>query len=56
MRVEPSPSSASRSSARALTKLTPYSGLQTVLVFTVLIGVLLIKPTGLLGKAGIEKV
>jgi branched-chain amino acid transport system permease protein len=39
-----------------LTKLTPYSGLQDVLVFTVLIGVLLIKPTGLLGKAGIEKV
>jgi len=27
-----------------------------VLVFTVLIGVLLIRPTGLLGKAGIEKV
>jgi branched-chain amino acid transport system permease protein len=39
-----------------LTKLTPYSGLQDVLVFTVLIGVLLIKPTGLLGKAAIEKV
>ena len=39
-----------------MTKLTPYSGLQDVLVFTVLIGVLLIKPTGLLGKAGIEKV
>jgi branched-chain amino acid transport system permease protein len=39
-----------------LTKLTPYSGLQDVLVFTVLIGVLLVKPTGLLGKAGIEKV
>ena len=39
-----------------LTKLTPYSGLQDVLVFTVLIGVLLIKPTGLLGTAGIEKV
>jgi branched-chain amino acid transport system permease protein len=39
-----------------LTKLTPYSGLQDVLVFTVLIGVLLMKPTGLLGKAGIEKV
>lgn len=39
-----------------LTKLTPYSGLQDVLVFTVLIGVLLVKPTGLLGRAGIEKV
>jgi branched-chain amino acid transport system permease protein len=39
-----------------LIKLTPYSGLQDVLVFTVLIGVLLVKPTGLLGKAGIEKV
>ena len=35
-----------------LTKLTPYSGLQDVLVFTVLIGVLLVRPTGLLGKAG----
>jgi branched-chain amino acid transport system permease protein len=39
-----------------LTKLTPYSGLQDVLVFVVLIGVLLVKPTGLLGKAGTEKV
>jgi len=39
-----------------LTKLTPYSGLQDVLVFTVLIGVLLVRPTGLLGKAGVEKV
>jgi branched-chain amino acid transport system permease protein len=39
-----------------LTKLTPYSGLQDVLVFLVLIGVLLVKPTGLLGKARIEKV
>jgi branched-chain amino acid transport system permease protein len=39
-----------------MTKLTPYSGLQDVLVFAVLIGVLLIKPTGLLGKAGTEKV
>ena len=29
-----------------LTKLTPYSGLQDVLVFSVLIGVLLVKPTG----------
>lgn len=39
-----------------LTKLTPYSGLQDVLVFVALIGVLLVKPTGLLGKQGIEKV
>ncbi len=39
-----------------LTKLTPYSGLKDVLVFVVLIGVLLVKPTGLMGKAGIEKV
>ena len=39
-----------------LTKLTPYSGLQDVLIFAVLIGVLLVKPTGLLGKVGIEKV
>jgi branched-chain amino acid transport system substrate-binding protein len=39
-----------------MTKLTSYSGLQDVLVFTVLIAVLLVKPTGLLGKAGIEKV
>jgi branched-chain amino acid transport system permease protein len=39
-----------------LTKLTPYSGLQDVLVFAVLIGVLLVRPTGLLGRAGTEKV
>lgn len=39
-----------------LTKLTPYSGLQDVLVFVVLIGVLLVRPAGLLGKAGTEKV
>ncbi|HSN96755.1 MAG TPA: branched-chain amino acid ABC transporter permease [Candidatus Nanopelagicales bacterium] len=39
-----------------MTKLTPYSGLQDVLVFVVLIGVLLVRPTGLLGKPGIEKV
>ncbi|WP_438006527.1 branched-chain amino acid ABC transporter permease [Sorangium sp. So ce321] len=39
-----------------MTKLTPYSGLQDVLVFAVLIGVLLVKPTGLLGTTGIEKV
>jgi branched-chain amino acid transport system permease protein len=39
-----------------LTKLTPYSGLQDVLIFMALIGVLLVRPTGLLGRAGIEKV
>jgi branched-chain amino acid transport system permease protein len=39
-----------------LTKLTSYSGLQDVLVFAVLIVVLLVKPTGLLGKQTIEKV
>ena len=39
-----------------LTKLTPYSGLQDVLIFAVLIAVLLVRPTGLLGRAGIEKV
>ena len=39
-----------------LTKLTSYSGGQDVLTFLVLIGVLLWKPTGLLGKTGIEKV
>jgi len=39
-----------------LTKLTPYSGLQDVIIFAVLIVVLLVRPTGLLGKAGIEKV
>ncbi|MBK8256083.1 MAG: branched-chain amino acid ABC transporter permease [Polyangiaceae bacterium] len=39
-----------------LTKLTPYSGLQDVIIFTVLIVVLLVRPSGLLGKAGIEKV
>jgi branched-chain amino acid transport system permease protein len=39
-----------------MTKLTPYSGLQDVLIFAVLIGVLLVKPTGLLGKPGTEKV
>jgi branched-chain amino acid transport system permease protein len=39
-----------------LTKLTSYSGLQDVLVFAVLIVVLLVKPTGLLGKQSIEKV
>jgi branched-chain amino acid transport system permease protein len=39
-----------------MTKLTPYSGLQDVLVFTALIVVLLVKPTGLLGKQAIEKV
>jgi branched-chain amino acid transport system permease protein len=39
-----------------LTKLTDYSGAQDVLVFLVLIAVLLVRPAGLLGKAGIEKV
>lgn len=39
-----------------LTKLTSYSGLQDVLIFAVLIVVLLVKPTGLLGKARVEKV
>ena len=39
-----------------LTKLTPYSGLQDVFIFAVLIAVLLVRPTGLLGKAGTEKV
>jgi branched-chain amino acid transport system permease protein len=39
-----------------LMKLTPYSGLQDVVVFVVLIAVLLVRPAGLLGKAGIEKV
>ncbi|MEZ4295988.1 MAG: branched-chain amino acid ABC transporter permease [Polyangiaceae bacterium] len=39
-----------------LTKLTPYSGLQDVIIFTALIVVLLVRPSGLLGKAGVEKV
>ena len=39
-----------------LAKLTSYSGGQDVLTFLVLIGVLLWKPTGLLGRAGTEKV
>ncbi|MFO0551182.1 MAG: branched-chain amino acid ABC transporter permease [Polyangiaceae bacterium] len=39
-----------------LTKLTPYSSLQDVIIFIVLVIVLLLKPTGLLGKAGVEKV
>lgn len=39
-----------------LTKLTPYSGMQDVLIFVALIAVLLVKPTGLLGKQGVEKV
>jgi branched-chain amino acid transport system permease protein len=39
-----------------LTKLTDWSGAQDVLVFLVLIVVLLLRPAGLLGKAGIEKV
>ena len=39
-----------------LVKLSDYSGGQDVLIFIVLILVLLLKPAGLLGKAGIEKV
>ncbi len=39
-----------------LVKLSDYSGGQDVLIFIVLILVLLLKPSGLLGKAGIEKV
>lgn len=39
-----------------LTKLTPYSSLQDVFVFAALVVVLLVKPNGLLGKVGIEKV
>ncbi len=39
-----------------LAKLTSYSGGQDVLTFLVLIGVLLWRPTGLLGRAGTEKV
>ncbi len=39
-----------------LTKLTPYSSLQDVFIFVALVGVLLVRPTGLLGKPAIEKV
>lgn len=39
-----------------MTKLTPYSGLQDVFIFVALIGVLLVRPSGLLGKMGVEKV
>ena len=39
-----------------LVKLTSYSGGVDVLVFLVLIGVLLVKPAGLLGSARTEKV
>jgi branched-chain amino acid transport system permease protein len=39
-----------------LVKLTDYSGGVDVLVFVVLIAVLLARPTGLFGKAGVEKV
>jgi branched-chain amino acid transport system permease protein len=39
-----------------LVKLSDYSGGQDVLIFIVLILVLLLKPSGLLGKTGIEKV
>jgi branched-chain amino acid transport system permease protein len=37
-------------------KLTDYSGGVDVLVFLVLIGVLLVRPTGLLGRTSVEKV
>lgn len=39
-----------------LTKLTPYSSLQDVFVFIALVAVLLVRPSGLLGKTGVEKV
>ncbi len=39
-----------------LVKLTSYSGGVDVLVFAVLIVVLLVRPAGLLGRAGVEKV
>lgn len=39
-----------------LTKLTPYSSLQDVLIFIALVGVLLVRPSGLLGKTAVEKV
>jgi branched-chain amino acid transport system permease protein len=39
-----------------VTKLTPYSSLQDVIIFIALVGVLLVKPSGLLGKVGVEKV
>lgn len=39
-----------------MTKLTSYSGLQDVLIFSVLIVVLLVRPAGLLGSSAIEKV
>lgn len=39
-----------------LTKLTPYSKFQDVLVFAALIGVLLWRPSGLLGSTAVEKV
>lgn len=39
-----------------MTKLTPYSSLQDVIIFIALVAVLLVKPSGLLGKVGVEKV
>jgi branched-chain amino acid transport system permease protein len=39
-----------------LMKLTPYSSLQDVFIFLALVGVLLVRPSGLLGKTGVEKV
>ncbi len=38
------------------TKLTPYSSLQDVIIFIALVGVLLVKPSGLMGKMEVEKV
>jgi len=39
-----------------LTKLTPYSSLQDVLIFIALVGVLLVRPSGLPGKTSVEQV
>ncbi len=39
-----------------LTKMTPYSSLQDVIIFIALVGVLLVKPSGLMGRVTIEKV
>lgn len=39
-----------------MTKLTPYSSLQDVFIFIALVAVLLVKPSGLMGKVGVEKV
>ena len=39
-----------------LTKMTPYSSLQDVIIFIALVGVLLVKPSGLMGRVTVEKV